>query len=1235
MRRLRELLRSTELASIILLATSHLAAGASFAPAPPTNLDTSQLGRVAVVGDFDAESLFQFAQQSENTAPNGKLALLSRFPSGAFAPLQESDAYIQAMCALTVSGKTQIVVGGNFTSLGTVNSPGVALVDPASSTVTAIPGLNGRVNALYCDTSGTVYLGGAFSVGNSSNAVSWTQASGFKGLPFSGFNGAVTSIVKDSTGNIVFGGSFDGLGNSTTPGAQNSQEIPLSVSTITGAPNSQQSGLGNPAAIVCKDPTTDGPGNAWLLADNSQGSWTSLSDFGFNPTLLRVGNTNYQGRGTKTFHFTAIPSNGIMNLSYVDPTGVTRYCDAECPLPQGNITQQDFQFVNVVGMTGFSFDILEWYGAGGGLSSITLLEDDIYSYAVSGFNEALCPGTAFPATTAGTGDWTETTGVNGSPNFMSASVTASTAANTSIVFTPDIRQAGNYSVTLFTPGCLEDNTCNTRGQVTLTGNLQASATSGTPSFQANLFQTNNFDKFDQIYIGKVDASSGSFRPTITLTPSANQSGQQTVVAQRVRFELMTTSGGLNGLFEYTPSQLTVDMNFQKSAIDSFATGLDSGAAVNSMTTVGSTIYAGGVLHGQGVSNFVAIGVSMQPADGGLNGPVLAMSVSGGTIYVGGSFNGTDANGPVGLGGIAAFDTSANVWSALGAGVRGSVAYIVQFQINLSAGKNTELALALSGTFDQLNAFGTNAPVVVHNFAVWIPSRNNWLQNLDVPTMSVDGLLTAEVDVPNGTPLFAGSVASFDVDADGAVEITGSDSLALEAFPAQIVPTINGTQPAGVLTGVYYNQNGKNVTVLGGRFTGKATNGSAIYNLAVIDGSNSDKVSGFTAGVTPESMIASLDVANSLVFAGGALSGQVHGNPVTGLVVFDLSTSDYATTQPPALEGQNVAVNAVATQPNTQSVFVGGSFASAGSLPCASLCIFDASRQQWNNPGAGFAGTITAMQWVDATHLLIAGDLVVNSTATSVSLYDAANQFFTAAGTANGPTGSITSVTPGSANGKTYWVSGAATGGAAFVMKYDGADWTAASGLGPGSVVRSVQISSLKEPHAATPLLDGGNGLLVFGRLVLPTYGNVSAALFNGTSFVPLLLTNTADNAPGTVSRMFVANPLNFFKSGGTCIPPSFKAKVLTDEKKATISPSASSCSSASLSPSRSSSSSSPRASCSACSAAAAGGARATCPRPAPRRWRVPLPPPRRWVPPARRRRARTCAGSRPKSCLVG
>ena len=60
---------------------------------------------------------------------------------------------------------------GNFTSVGDLATPGgVATLDPSSGKVTALEGLNGAVNTLYCDGD-QVYLGGLFSGSNSSNAI--------------------------------------------------------------------------------------------------------------------------------------------------------------------------------------------------------------------------------------------------------------------------------------------------------------------------------------------------------------------------------------------------------------------------------------------------------------------------------------------------------------------------------------------------------------------------------------------------------------------------------------------------------------------------------------------------------------------------------------------------------------------------------------------------------------------------------------------------------------------------------------------------------------------------------------------------------------------------------------------------------------------------------------------------------------------------------------------------------
>jgi hypothetical protein len=381
MRHLFALLSSTELATIILAASSYLttARAFSFQRVPTANLDISHLGRVGVVGDFDGVSLYQFAGQTQNPGnTNGSTSLLSRYPTGAFATLQSSDASIQALCPFILKDGTLagVVVGGNFTSLGGVQASGIALFNVTTSQIVPLPGLSGRVNALYCDqNSSMVYVGGSFTGGNSSNAIAWTT--GWTNLPFQGFNGPVNSITKASNGNIIWGGSFQGLGNATTvPTVRDIQVIPIASGNITSDPTSTVAGFSDPRNIICKTAAQDGAGNTWELPDKTPGSWSATFQFGFVPTKLRLYNTNQDGRGTKTWRYTALPLNGIMNFSYIDPSsGQQQYCDARCPLPQNNQTEQDFTFVNEVGMDSFRIDISDWYGAGAGLAGIELFQN--------------------------------------------------------------------------------------------------------------------------------------------------------------------------------------------------------------------------------------------------------------------------------------------------------------------------------------------------------------------------------------------------------------------------------------------------------------------------------------------------------------------------------------------------------------------------------------------------------------------------------------------------------------------------------------------------------------------------------------------------------------------------------------------------------------------------------------------------------------------------------------------
>ena len=368
-----------------LMASIRPTQGVNFTPVPSTNLDLQDMGKVALTGDFDAISLYTYQQQTENAfSTNGTQSLITQLPNGAFATAASADGYIKAMCPFVMQdGKLAgVIVGGNFTSLGNVEAQGVALYDPSTGKITPLPGLTGSVNALLCDKDiNTVYVGGEFKGANSTNAVAWVGMSGWANLPFQGFNGPVNSIVRATNGNVIFGGSFSGLGNSTstTPDQKDQQIINISSANISASGTSTTAGYDHPSNIVCNTNGQEGPGKTWLLDDGIPGSWTAAMNFGYEPSLLRIWNAHQDNRGTKTFRFTAIPINGIMNFTYTDPdTGNEAHCDALCPLSsKKDIPYQDFHFINTVGMSAFRIDISDWYGQGGGLNGVELFQNGI------------------------------------------------------------------------------------------------------------------------------------------------------------------------------------------------------------------------------------------------------------------------------------------------------------------------------------------------------------------------------------------------------------------------------------------------------------------------------------------------------------------------------------------------------------------------------------------------------------------------------------------------------------------------------------------------------------------------------------------------------------------------------------------------------------------------------------------------------------------------------------------
>lgn len=1132
-----------ELAAFIFTSPLLLAQPAGALPyetVPSPNLDLSQLGRVALAGDYDSISIYEYVGQNENSFnANGSQGLITRYPNGAFHTMDMTDAYIQTMCPFVVDGQLQgVVVGGNFTSLGGVQAQGIALWDPETQDVTALPGLSGQVKALYCDNeSGTVYVGGSFMGGNSTNAMAWTT--GWTNLPFAGFNGPVSSIAKNAAGNIVFGGSFSGLGNTTTPTEPDIQVINLSSGNITSEGSTSKSGFSDPSDIVCSRGGDDGSGNAWLLSDDRQGFWQGDYAFGFNPTKLRLFNTEEEGRGTQTFYFENLNSGGILEMQYYDADGNNKSCSARCPLAH-NTTGQDFHFEPPVGMNSFRVNIVEWYGSGGGLAGIELYQDQIFSFAINDFNEPRCNGVEQVSSSSvgpSSATWRrEANKGQTSSDYLSAFLVNQGQVNhdTSVTFQPNLRQSGNYSVTVYTPGCLQDDSCPTRGQVNLTGSMTSEEGPLTTTF----FQTNNYDKFDQIYYGYVDADSEDFRASVTLSPVTNQSTPLTVVAQRVRFELINSTSGLNGLFEYDPNQAEVGTDFTKSSINAAGSKLSDHARVHAVATVDEDLFVAGNFSAGGISNVMKVSENATSLpDGGLNDEVQCMYQNGSTLYMGGNFSNTADETVEGLNSIAVFETSDETWTALGAGVNGPVFSITPLSLNVTSEGN-ETCLAISGAFTSVNGFGDSESFETEGLAIWVLSRSNWLQNVPEAIISVSGKLVSHTYVDDFGQLYGGSLSSQLMGLSGACELQDGGSPSLQSMGLKIQQASSspsdmrkralnlnsGSNATGVYGGLFYSENDLNITILGGSFAAEASDGSTVENLIFINNTDSEQAIHGVSGLDSDSIFVAMDTVETLLFAGGAITGTIDDTDVNGLVVIDLTTGDLASSQPPALAGESVVVNAVATQPDSSSVYVGGSFDRAGGLTCRTLCYYDNEARQWNSPGGSIEGTVNSMIWISNNDLVIAGNLTIEGNSTTMAIYHANDGDYETFEGASDLPGPIMALGTADSDYKSWWAAGSSPENVGYLSKYQDGAWSAVSDLGEGSTVRGLQVLSVTENHDGTDLVPANQILMLNGNINTASAGNASVALFNGTTIVPFVLATRSDGTPGTMAQMFVSNP---------------------------------------------------------------------------------------------------------------
>ena len=305
------------------------AAAQSSASSLLPKVDFSALGTVAVVGSFAGLSFYDAAHPPA-TYDSRASTLLARTADGDLRSLGATDAggAIHAICQS--SSDAAVYLAGNFTRIGDVAASNIAAYDPAREAFAALgPGLDGEVRALSCNGS-TVYAGGAFGApagsGGGPNVAAWSTGDrAWTTLPLYGLNGAVDSISASEDGrSLFFGGAFSTIFsnssssaiNTTSPSSSTSSTFPslgsslapvsLNASDYWASPTTYKSGFGRPEYVFCPR-GDDGVGTSWLLTDGAAGFFIARMYRELNVRGIRLGNTFYEGRGTRNFSCVPVP----------------------------------------------------------------------------------------------------------------------------------------------------------------------------------------------------------------------------------------------------------------------------------------------------------------------------------------------------------------------------------------------------------------------------------------------------------------------------------------------------------------------------------------------------------------------------------------------------------------------------------------------------------------------------------------------------------------------------------------------------------------------------------------------------------------------------------------------------------------------------------------------------------------------------------------------------------------
>ncbi|KAG9052836.1 hypothetical protein FS842_009172 [Serendipita sp. 407] len=1057
-------------------------------------VDFDRMGKVAIAGSFAGLDLYSSDGGPSASFDATTSTIFLRSADGGLSPIGSTNAggSVVAGCSLGDS----FYFAGSFSSVSGQNAANIVSYNPSTSKFTALAGggLDGAVEAIYCDSSSkSVWAGGAFhgpssgASGYSGSVAVYTPSSNSWAPPgFGGLSGPVMSIVSNTdSSSLLFGGSFltSYQSGSTTPNnnvtsvsnpnvPQSSGSTPFSSSLvpfplggaeITAGPSSSRAGLGDINAILCPS-GEDGPGSTWF---GREGSYNTIIIRNFQAMTargIRLGNTFFDGQSTTVFCVTSIPDNRVLTLRYNVPgSSETRTCSDECPLSTDpSVAFQDFVF-EADSITGVLINLKEWAKDGVGLHLLQLLSDGSFASAVSSDNASPCyaPG---PSNAHATGSWSQATVNTDIPatvqTVLTSNVAVGSTTSPSVTWNVYTSASGQYEVYLIVPGCINMQDCDSRTSVDVTINPGGSMSPVTTTVS----EQNPQDAEVLVYKGPLVPSTPDYTITVRLALAANPTGQgvggqYTLVAGRVMMKLISTdtssngtsTGGSNGTATSNSRRGfgIYEWPLRNSPSNVNATGIIPNETETSLTTAAFNLYSG-------------LGNSTSSVSGARIESIVPYTSD--KTFLGGRF--TLRDGTVN---IAQF-TSGALSALANQGLNGVVSSMVLYGSTLFYGADGAASIS-NGESGQpaitpLGARLDGSTVSTSERKRWLLSRRDIL----APRQSA------------GTPL--------------------PDD---EAAPAP-----------SVLGGVFWTNTttSRQVMIIGGNFT---VPGTTTTSLAIYDPSDESVVG--LQGNQVDGVIRTLLIVGSKLFVGGEFTLQ--GVQGQSFAVYDLSSQlwDTGISGLTASSGQPVVRSITSISDSSTTVIVAGSFASAGGVQCNGICSLDPNGRTWTALGTNAGGDIETVSYAgsNAEILLAAGSLNLAGSTVYIAAYTSQNQSWTPVGTLPGP---VTALGVNDRNQSSLFAAGQTSSGA-FVSHWDGSQWTSIDlPLSASSNITQLELVPLQEDHESKSIIESNRMLWISGSLSGSNFTRASSALYDGQNLYPYLVTSSASGDAGSISSFF-------------------------------------------------------------------------------------------------------------------